>query len=297
MKKLGIILLMILVLTGCSKDDSRTEFEKTMEYMDSEPNVKIDIEFKDLPLFGTLTGTMIVDGDFQYIEILGETGYVIYEDDDVYNLEMLDGVYYKIKQDVEELEENADDLMGAFTAFTNLKEEDFDFIDGYYLSNVAIDKITDMSILIEDDKIIEMEFTLETEGVSIIILMEFSEYGTASIEMPEYEELGIFEEALFYFTRDFYEYENTSDGFKLTRYFTEISYIEYYEYYTITQVGQIINYYPIDQSIVVVYYDMSIMEYTLEDYLESDEYQILYEEDFEALHNIYENYEHIENTE
>lgn len=294
MKKLGIILLMIFVITGCSNTDNRTEFERTMEYMDDLQNAKIDIEFKDFPIFGTITGVLIIDGNNQKIEMLEQYGYAIFEDDASYSLEMLDGVYYKIEQDEEVLEEAADDLMGAFTAFEDLKEDDFDYIDGYYVSNVAIDVITEMSILIEDDKIKEMEFTIEVEGIAFLTIMIFSEYGTASFEMPEYETLGAFEEALFYFILDYYEYENTSDGFNLTRYFTEISYIEYYEYYNITQVGQIVNYYPNDKSIIVVYADMSIMEYTLEDYLESDEYMILIEEEFIALDNVFENYEIVE---
>jgi len=194
-KALGLFVLTLLfVLTGCSEPGEKlNDLEKALESMDSAESYRMDMTMNNIPLFGTMSLVLKVDGDISYMS--NPFG------DPVYT-KTIDGVEYEYvlnENDVLELSdtpmdmEDADeteDYLSDIEAVDFEQDEENDLVWTYtlermYLNADETEYMSDIVITLDDDGMIDsMTFTLYSDDFSSDIEIEFSGINNTTVTVP-----------------------------------------------------------------------------------------------------------------
>ncbi len=177
-----LVLLMTLILSGCFQ---KSEFEKALEHFEEADSVTISMTMKAIPYIGDFVVLMEFDEDKTRIDTMGEIIYTFERDDEVYSItQNTYGTW------IEEIMEDSESTSEDFFTTGGIDEDDFEFIDGWYVSKTDVDNLFDVDELkdfrmkITDDKITHIDFVMEIEGMSIVVEIEFTEYNNTSVTLP-----------------------------------------------------------------------------------------------------------------
>ena len=188
MKKILLTLLMVLTITlsGCSSD-----LEDAANKMDSLDSYRMDVTMKNVPMFGTITTTMKVDGDVTYTSspLSDEGVYTKTVDGKTYQyLPQENGEYILSDRPMDE--ENVDDS----NFLNDIDMEDFEKEDNnkwvlkedrVYLDESETDYMSEVVLIISSDGYIEeMTFKMNTSGMVIEVECTFSGFNSTNIVIP-----------------------------------------------------------------------------------------------------------------
>jgi len=194
-KALGLfVLTLLIILTGCSDPGEKlNDLEKALDAMDSAESYRMDMTMNNIPLFGTMSLVLKVDGDISYMSNpFGEPVYT----------KTIDGVEYEYvlnENDVLELSdtpmdmEDADeteDYLSDIEAVDFEQDEENDLVWTYtlermYLNADETEYMSDIVITLDDDGMIDsMTFTLYSDDFSSDIEIEFSGINNTTLTVP-----------------------------------------------------------------------------------------------------------------
>lgn len=284
MKKIFVITLMMFIMTGCN---SKSEFEQAIENMIGVTKVSINLEYKN-GLFDGLTSKIVIDEEKVKVTDLENDTYYIIEDENMSFLSDIRGINYKapiIFNEEFDGKGEVDEIMPDFTLFF---EEDFRLEDGYYVTDKIINEMIEISILIENEYITEINYKQDSDEETFEFIMKFSEIGTASIEFPSYIEPSGFEEKALLFMGSSFIFVDLEDGFTFFGYILLVTLHEAEEYYVIESSTLKIEYY-INTKVVNIFFGDTPYPYTttLNEYFEGDIDKPLTLSQYEALDEIY----------
>lgn len=207
MKKL-IIIVMLFVLSGCTLFQS--ELEKAITNLEKAESYRMDITLSDIPLFGSVTVVGLTDGDYQKIStsmsLFGASDTITFEKDGIkYEISEYNDEYIAVVSN--ETEDSDDGLLSGTSDFINFDPKDFTKDDdGYYTSLKNYDEVIDLKIKVENNYITEAQFRMESEGMTVSVLIEFSGFNSTEIEIPEFRYLDEFETAVYNLEQQGYTY-------------------------------------------------------------------------------------------
>ena len=163
----------------------QTEFEIALTNMESVESYRIDTIMENMPLFGTVIGYTLVEGNntFTLFGIYEEYSFTL--EGQRYYLEMVDGEYYASNLYLEP----GDEVFGA-NIYEDFNSENFTKDeDGYYSSNIDYYEMTNVRVKIENDYISELIAVVNMEENIMNLTFTFSGYNVTEIDFPEYQML------------------------------------------------------------------------------------------------------------
>ena len=275
MKRLITIFILTVLLSSCVPRDE--VFSEAMNNMNELSQLKMVITINGIPVIENITGTLTIDNDKSESLIIGSRSYTYVEDNVEYYIKEYGDVFYRFSE-----QDNQENYFKV-TSYSNFKFEDFEFSDGYYVSNKTIDGMDDIYIKIKNGYIDTLQFKIESEGSELDVKVEFVNYGTAIITLPEFTILSELEEAMFVFTLYGYTYTEVSTGYVLVSEDLTIEYKTDETFYTIITEDGNFEYYPETK---YVFLDTNV-SLALEIYLDYEDHPIISIEEFESLDNLY----------
>lgn len=275
MKKLIVFALMLSAIVGLVGCDvlgdvlePKTEFEIAIDNMNSLESYEMEMIMNDVPLFGSITAIIKVDGNKTETSFFGQTMYMFEEDGKIYTIYDFEGdTYAFVNYGDEAVDEMFEEL--DFNGFT---EEDFTVNeDGEYVATDIIDEMNELVIVIVEDFIVELRFEIESEGITITADVEFKDLNDVEVTLPVYEEPNAALVALFYFTEEGYQYdyEGTFEelvSLSIGKFGMNINYVVGEDHFDMTYEFLECSYYPESQEWQVEVAD----RISLQEYLEDD---------------------------
>lgn len=192
MKKmlLAVVITLMLFVSGCDGEEKGNALENALETMDSAESIRMDLTMYDLPLFGTLSLVMKVDGSLMYVSNpLGDPTYSK-------QVEGLEYEYVLNDQNVlvlseTPLEEQEDFSSSSFTEdldAKNFAEEEGVWVysgDNIYLDDEETEYMTDIEITLDKDGNFElMTFVIYTDDLSTNVDLTISGINDTTIVVP-----------------------------------------------------------------------------------------------------------------
>ncbi|XMB72988.1 hypothetical protein RJI07_03520 [Mycoplasmatota bacterium WC30] len=182
MKKVLIVLSIcftMVLMVSCNRQ--LTEFEKALAYFQETESVTIEMTMVN-DLYGiTIGATVLIDGSYSKISMLGFDEYAIERNQKEYSLVNMYEKYVPLYIESEDL---GIDLGELLDPEAGLLEENFEVIDGYYVYQESLDDLSDYKFKIEEDVITEMYFLVDVEGIEMKVTTEITEYGNTNVSLP-----------------------------------------------------------------------------------------------------------------
>ncbi len=187
MATITLCLLVLITATSCSSKNQIKEFK---EKLDKDNNYQVAVTMSDLPVFGTLTMTIKVDGNIEYCPS-------ILFSDEMY-IETVDDVHYSytkdeegkwIKTKVEDLEGETSEVYTEEDLNELFNPDKYEKVKGEkntYKQKADADfkNFEDVKIVFKDNTCtIEMSSTVE--GMTIGMKFVFSKIGEIELTLPE----------------------------------------------------------------------------------------------------------------
>lgn len=284
MKKLYLALMLVLALGLSSCDGGASEIEKSLSNMETVDSYRLDMTMEDIPLFGTMTAYILVDGDYMYTSFFGFDMYGFTSEGTEYALVEIDDEYFAMETlDASGLGEFENDIFKDFSAEDFVKDD-----EGYYVASVDYGNMANVKIKIIDNYLSELtaEVSMEDSEDVVTVTFEFSNYNETTIDFPEYTMMDSIQSIIYSMVEeDGYDYIETENGFMLDGWFDTITYTEGDDFFAISAWGVEVYYYPESESIVID----GEMTIALSDYLEDS--PIVESYIFEYLQDLFEELE------
>jgi len=239
----------------------------------------------DVPLFGSLTANINVEGGKIEMTFFGQTVYTFEEDGKTYMIyDFEDETYAFLTYEDEEADELFDAL--EFDGFT---EDDFTVNeDGEYVASDIVSEMEELVIVIEDEYIVELRFETEADGAKLSAVITLEDLNEVEVMLPDYEEPNAVLTTFFYFSESgfTYDYEGTLDNLismSLTEFGRSIGHVVGEDNFVLIASGVECYYYPETQEWQVEAMD----KISLETYL-ADEDKDWPANTFKVLDDLYE---------
>lgn len=288
MRKIIVFALLVsavIGLAGCEVLEPKTEFETAIDNMNALDSYAMEMTLNDVPLFGSLTANINVEGSKTEMSFFGQTVYTFEEDGRIYMIsDFEDETYAFITYE----EEGVDEIFDALE-FEGFTEDDFTINeDGEYVASNIVSDMEELVIVIEEGYIVELRFETETEGTTLTAIVELSDLNAVEVTLPDYEVPNAVITTFFYFTGSgfTFDFEGTYDdlvSFSLTDFGRSISHVTGEDYFTLFANDLECYYYPETQEWQVE----AAERISIESYLE-DEESHWPSTTFEVLDDLYE---------
>ncbi len=189
MAMFSLCLLVLITGASCSSKNPIKEFK---EKMDKENNYELAVTMSDVPLFGSLSTTLKVDGNIQYTRAS-----MFGEEVEAY-VETVDGVQYGyakdeegnwVKEKVDVTGDETSEMYDEEALNELFNPDNYEKVKGEkntykQKADVDLENFADVKIVFKDDTCtIEMSST--AEGITMGVKFVFSNVGKVKLTLPE----------------------------------------------------------------------------------------------------------------
>lgn len=276
MKRLLLMFFFLLMLSSCNSEEE--DFNIALQNMNELTQSKMFITIDGIPILNGVKGTLTIDHERTESLMLGERTFTFVQNGETYYLKKYEDEYFLF------YDMDAVNNMFQISSYEKFHFEDFTFDGTFYRSNIVINGMSDIVLKLEDDYIKDMYFNVMSGEDILTVYIEYMNYETASITLPEYTIMSDLEYLLFPFTSMGFTYTKQGNGFTLSNLDTEISYHDDDNYYTIKGNETFILFYP-ETNYIYLEDNVSL---DLEIYFSYEEIPLLDSNEFKNLVFLYE---------